>query len=1564
MALTRRWIAEHAGDPAAITAAARAEVPLASDALERALLLWQVAGIEQHAAGRAAEAERALRDLIALDPQDLGAQLGLAGLAAAQKDWRSAAEAWETAAARTDDRAARAALHTAAAGARECLLSDPVGARAALERAVEAEPGGAATQAALESLHLRAQGWSDYARLLVADADWVGALDPGLACHERAGDVLWESLGDGPAAAACYQRAGALAPDDVVPLGKLAALFEQDGRYPELVAVYEQLAGRIADPTRRAGVWLRLGTLYDSRLDRPEDALRSYQRALEAGPTLAAAAQALAAHHKARGRWAELTSLLLIEADRLAAPLQRAARYAAIAEQREVHLGTSDEVVALYERALTLDPGQAAALDALDRIYRAREKWHPLVALYEQQLAHARDPRRVRALRLALAGLYQERLDAPERAVAHLRAVLSAPAQADEFTALAALARALAEAGQWADHVETLERQAAMLEDEAEAVAMLHRIATVIETRLHDPRRALGAYQRVLERAPGHAQALDAILRLERAESRWPELIAAERRLLASTERAEEAAAILYRIGQIAEEHQGQTAEAVAAYKEALERLPGYRLARVGLERLLRSRGEWTQLAELLEQQAGAGESTDRARVLCQAALLREMHTDARSGDAEASLRAARALYERALELAPDSPNALWGMQRIGERSGQWAEAAAALETLAQRATHPLPRSRLLVRLARLFELRLGQPRRAAELYAQAAELHADVTTVFDCLRTAIEDGASDVCDRLEQAAAATADAHLAAGLLRLRAATIENRDGRGPAAADAYDAAHQRSADPRALDGLARNLALAPRDPRRPTALAARARLVRDPATRGLVFATAGALFEEAGAPAEAEAAYADALAAVPDFLPALAGRRRLREQAGDWAAAAGLAAAMASHARDGRNKVEMYQEAALLALERLGDLAGAAQHYRAVLAAQPGHRGALDRTLEILQQTGDWAEAVAVLSEQVEATSDDGARADLLGVRARILAERLGDVHAAIGDLERAARLRPDSAELMRLLAELHESTGHWADAALAFERLARVAPDADAVREARLAEARIWTESVPDFPRAQTILEKVVESDPADRAALARLATVALRAGDGSRAADMYLRLSESGPPGQRAASFLALADLQRELGDQMASDAAAAAAFDLVGQAPDEVTAMLEAHFAERGDLESYATMSEAALGRIELRAPAALALRLSAARVLRGLGQRDRALDHLQQAAHGHPKSPEPRIAMAEALADDAPDAAIAELRRIIELDATEASAFRGLAALCRQRGWTAPATLMTTAAALLDGGAVPADEERRLAQSSRPAPGSLPPDEALRLLVGATQSSPVREILEHLDPYLPAIFPDGQELLSVLEPMPEQEPAASQARSIAHALAVPSIEILRGDRGDPFLLVSEPRALALSPEHLASLALTSFDSAYALSRLAAGSAIGHVLEPDRVQALLRVATDPGAGDPAHRDLRKRVSSAMPRRARKELERAAQDIGIIDTRRWAAWEQEERRRARRCGVVFARDLRAVAASLAPEAATATTIDQRRAIIAASDAMLDALRFAASDACWSLCRRLYR
>jgi tetratricopeptide (TPR) repeat protein len=1551
VAMTRRWLAEQSGDRAEMFEAARAEIPLAGDAPERVPLLWLLAGIAD-AAGQPEAAERAFREVVGLDPLDLGAHLALAAVTTERQNPRAAAESWELAATRTEDLVARAAFFVAAANLREIALGDQPGARLAYERASEADPQAAAPQAALESLHLRAGAWTDHARSLVLEAEQVGEIDPGLAYHERAGDIFWECLGDGVAAARCYERAAVLAPD-VVPLGKLAALYEQEGRHGELVRVYEELVTRLDDPLRKAGVLLRLGTLYESRLSRPDDALRCYQGALEAAPTLAAAAQALAAHYQAHRRWADLAALLLVEADRLTDPAQRAGRYVAIAQLCEVHRDAIDDVAVLYERALAVDPGQAAAIDALDRIYRAGRRWDSLIGLYEQQLAHARSPRRIRALRLALASLYQEHAGAPDKAAMQLRLALGATS--DDFAILSALARALADAGQWPEHVEVLLAQTRMLDDDADLVATLYRTATVIETRLDDPARALTAFQQVLERAPHHELALGAILRLQRSQSRWEDLIATERRLLESTERPEEAAAILYRIGQVSEEHLARPGDAITAYLEALSRMPSYRLARVGLERLQRARGSFAELAELLVQQAAAAaETTDRARLLTQAATLSELHLP------DAQDRAA-SLHQEALALVPELATALWGLVRIRERSGDWAGVAAALQSLAAAASEPASRARVLVRLARVIELRLGDAPRAAQLYEQAMGLHAGPAACFDRLRLALT-ATGDSVGWLELAAAASSDPRLASGLLRLRATAIEHGGGGADDAVDAYSSALRHASDPQTLEGLARNLARSGRDPRLPAILSARARLLRDGPSRALLLAVAGSLFESSQRPAEADKVYGEALEAMPDFPPALDGRRRLRQEAGDWAEAAQSAAALAGQMRHPANRAAMFEEAAALCLDRLGDLTAAVDHYRSVLAAEPGNQRALARTLDLLEQTGEWSDAVSVLSQQIDSVSDDGARAELLTRRAHIVAERLGDASAAIGDVERAARLRPGTPGLLQLLADLNDAAGHWADAARAYQQLADAAPDAGTRRDALLAQARIWTERVPDYARAQRILEEAVTLDPGDRAVLSALAEVSRHAGDHRSAAEVYQRLARSGTPTQRAVSFLALADLRRQLGDSAASDLAAASAFDLIAEDP-ELASFLAREY--RDDLEAYAAQAEGALRRAGRATTSGhLALRLTLAELYAGpLSAPERGLEQLRAAVESNPKALGARLALARALPD--PKEAIAELRAVLDRDPTEPAAYTGLARACASLGWEGAAALMASAAALLGADELAGEYRITLSAPPRPVAGALPPDLALELLVGTSRAAGVREVVSRLDPFLHLIFPEGQELRESLSPLPEQHPIASLAQRFAPALDVSDLEVYRGDKGDPLLLLSEPRALALGHDYSGDegQARARFDIASALARLAGGSALGVALDAEQVQDLLRVVTDDGANEPGERELRKRVASAMPRRLRKELERAAEDTGLIDSRGWAAWEEEERARGRRAGLVFSRDLLAAARSIAPDLLATADSGERRKKAAATGALLDALRFAASDACWELLQRVH-
>src|SRR5439155_732228 len=69
------------------------------------------------------------------------------------------------------------------------------------------------------------------------------------------------------------------------------------------------------------------------------------------------------------------------------------------------------------------------------------------------------------------------------------------------------------------------------------------------------------------------------------------------------------------------------------------------------------------------------------------------------------------------------------------------------------------------------------------------------------------------------------------------------------------------------------------------------------------------------------------------------------------------------------------------------------------------------------------------------------------------------------------------------------------------------------------------------------------------------------------------------------------------------------------------------------------------------------------------------------------------------------------------------------------------------------------------------------------------------------------------------------------------------------------------------------------------------------------------------------------------------------------------------DDEERKRALHAAVVFCRDLRVVAQIVAAEALAAPTAEDRRRALAANPAMTDALRFAASEACWSAHRRIY-
>jgi hypothetical protein len=206
--------------------------------------------------------------------------------------------------------------------------------------------------------------------------------------------------------------------------------------------------------------------------------------------------------------------------------------------------------------------------------------------------------------------------------------------------------------------------------------------------------------------------------------------------------------------------------------------------------------------------------------------------------------------------------------------------------------------------------------------------------------------------------------------------------------------------------------------------------------------------------------------------------------------------------------------------------------------------------------------------------------------------------------------------------------------------------------------------------------------------------------------------------------------------------------------------------------------------------------------------------------------------------------------------------------------------------------------------------------------------------------------------------------LPDSYPVAAEVRSIAVALGAYAPSVHRGAGREVILVLTEPRALVLGGElhSEAGRSLAAFHAAYACSRIAASGSL-YVTPRQQAVTMLDAATLPDADGPAIRDFRKRISSALPRKTKKDLERiAAEGSGDIHAE-FSAWEAEEARRALYSAVVMCRDMRAVAQVLAPDALALPRPEDRMAAFAANARLREVLEFIVSPACWDVFTRIY-
>ncbi|HEX7837173.1 MAG TPA: hypothetical protein VF469_06895, partial [Kofleriaceae bacterium] len=848
---------------------------------------------------------------------------------------------------------------------------------------------------------------------------------------------------DLPLAGEYYQKVLDSQPDDRRALVALEAIYRDTGDDERLTEILlRQADSPNADVDERVGALVEAAGLYVA-LNRPDDAIATWEQVLEVAPERRDAVAALEALYREQGRWPDVVELYERRLGFATTIEEAVGLRVQLGEIHARHLHDIETAIDNYAAALGGDTQHAVALGAIERylqdpdarvlaaevlepIYVAQQRWGDLIRVYEAKLEGAADPGERLRLTRFVARLFEEQLEDFEKAsrwYARLfRELPSDQGIRDQLQRLASIV------DNWAFVAETYQDYLdAEAGDSSDLRDVAIAAATIYDRRLDEIDKAFHAYRRALAIADdGVPDARELVRRLEdllgRAK-RWTELIAIYDDVIALGEDDLRREALIKR-ARLYEDGLGDAGRAIDGWREVVLATEdggtpvtehAYREAVAELERLYRARGDWNDLVALLESRLA------RSRQPAETAELRLKLADAHE-TALADVPAALDQYEQVIAEGLRWEAAVGALERLvvhedhRERIAEllepvyraqdwWQKLVVILDAKLDYVRDPAEQVRTLHEIARIHEDRGGALDLALQALARAWRIDvADEDSLERLLVLAGKLAAWDeVVTTLADGAEAASSADLAAALWARAAEIHEQRRGdlaRAVAAWRKVD--HVRPDDLVVLAALDRLLALEGRVAELVEIVARRAELTDDAGVRLVLLHRVAALYEEVldDRPA-AVTAYRNVLAVDDTDLAALDALERLYRISDAPDAARDLVQTLERKIELTRDLLErqvLRRSAAQVYERELHDVYQAIGQLTAVLDDDPGDAGALAELDRIYTGQKLWPELLDVLDRRAKLAVSAADRADLAHRAARLVEGELGDPVAAI--------------------------------------------------------------------------------------------------------------------------------------------------------------------------------------------------------------------------------------------------------------------------------------------------------------------------------------------------------------------------------------------------------------------------------------------------------------------------------------------------------------------------------------------------------------------------------------
>lgn len=494
-----------------------------------------------------------------------------------------------------------------------------------------------------------------------------------------------------------------LADNDTEAASQLVELYRQAGREDDALHALGVAASGLPPAERIA----RLREMIAIHAARGDDAsvAREAESILEIEPSDAEALSILEERCRKAGDWTRLRDLLLRAARLPGLALEaRKQRLREVANVSERRMNDLEGAISAWKGVATLDPADREVRASLVRLLETTQNWDDLVQVLEREALAQTEPAARAEVYRRMAKLHREKRNDPTEAIVVLRSLLDV--SPDDKDARHSLGDALLEAGETHEALPLFRRRIEETPAGAERGEVLRTYARAEDT-VEDFEHAFDGWRRLLGDIPGDREALGRMEAIDEASGQYERLL---RTLSYRTEieQAGERAAVLSRMGHLAEEKLIDLDRAAELYGQALEldtRNEGFL---DDLSRVYERAERFKDLVVLLRERAKT--ETD---VVARTALWRRI---ARTlGERVMNEDAAAEAWLEVLSAGEDR-EALEALRTRAESRSDLEEAQGYVGRLAAIAEQPEEKRDLMVARAKMLSEGLARPKEAIEI--------------------------------------------------------------------------------------------------------------------------------------------------------------------------------------------------------------------------------------------------------------------------------------------------------------------------------------------------------------------------------------------------------------------------------------------------------------------------------------------------------------------------------------------------------------------------------------------------------------------------------------------------------------------------------------------------------------------------------------------------------------------------------------------------------------------------------------------------------------------------------